>query len=144
MDALQHEHADECLERADDFLAEQPDAPQADDGRKRPQEIDRYDAPGRAKQQVGDPPRQRRVLPVAELPLLAQRKVLDEIELEVGAYQHRQRRPHHEVGGQHHCQHLAGLACGECHNFAKTASQPVLAARGKAVRHCDCSGSTDQ
>jgi hypothetical protein len=78
------------------------------------------------------------------LPFLAEGEVLDEIELEVGAHQHRQQRPHHEVGGQHHCQHLAGLARGECHDLAETASQPIRAARGKAVRHCDCSGSTDQ
>ena len=110
VDAFECEHCDERLNLAGDLARQPPDAIETQHRRQRSEQIDGVDAAGQPVEQIGDPPRQRRMLPIAELPFLAQSKVLGEIELQVGADEDRQHRPHQKVQSEHHSQDPAGPA----------------------------------
>jgi hypothetical protein len=66
------------------------------------------------------------MLPIAELPLLAEREILDEIELKVRTNENRQRGPHHKVERKDGGEDLTGLAPGKCDHRGKR----IAAGRG--------------
>ncbi len=113
MDAFEREHGDQRLELAGDLAGEQPYRVEADDNGERAEHIDRLHMADDAIGEIFDPPGQRRMLPVAELPLLAEREALGQIELQVPADQHRHDGPHHEVETEHPDENLAWFAAGK-------------------------------
>src|SRR5206468_9440008 len=113
MHALEREYGDQRGDLVGDLARELPDSIEADDGGEWPEQIKRVDGSGETIAEVGDPPRQRRMLPVAELPFLAEREILDEIELQVRAGEDRQDGPDREMQRQHAEQHGAGSPARE-------------------------------
>ena len=83
--ALEREHRDQAGQSAGRFPRQPPNRIKANGDRKRAEHVDRVDLAGQPVGDVGRPPWQRRVLPITELPFLAERKVLDEIKLKVRA-----------------------------------------------------------
>ncbi len=123
--ALEREHGDQGGEWIDDLARQPPHEIHRQHRRERAEQIDRVDIAGEPVGGVGQPPRQRRMLPVAELPFLAERKILDQVELEVGTDQDRHQRPDHEVRAEHEGKHRAGLG-------PRMGDRPVKRARGRA------------
>jgi hypothetical protein len=101
MDAFEREHRDQRGRRRDDLAGEAPHHIHGADRRQRPEQIDDVHVADEAIGELGEPPRQRRMLPVAELPFLAERQILGEIELQIAAHDERQRGPDSEMEGQH-------------------------------------------
>ena len=140
VDRFERRDRDQRLELAGHVARQQPDRIEADHRRQRPEHIDRVDLSGEAIGEVGDPPRQRRVLPVAELPFLAEREAFDQIELQVGGDQRRHQRPHHQMEAEHPGQHHGrpapgivddpveksanGVGCGHAATFPCRPSRP--------------------
>jgi hypothetical protein len=102
----------QCAKRPDDFATQQPDAVETEHGSERSQHINGLNVPGEAINEVCNPPRQWRVLPVTELPFFPERQVLGQIELQVGTDQDRNKCPHREVNAEDHRQHGARGAAG--------------------------------
>ncbi len=107
MQALEHDHREQRGLRRGDPATEPPYRVECDHAGERAEQIDDANVAGRPIGQILDPPGQRRMLPISELPFLAERQPLRQVELEVAAHQDGQRGPHQEVRAE---QQRAGAA----------------------------------
>ncbi len=123
VDALQCEDCDQSLEFAKHVAHQEPHAVEADRGRQRAEHIDRVNVPDHAIGEVGEPPRQWRMLPVAELPFAAEREVFEQVELKIGRGQDRHDRPDHDMQTDHPGQHGPRPAAGEFHRPVEERAQ---------------------
>ena len=106
--AFEREHGDECLKWPDDIARQEPDAVEAEYCGERSEEVDGVDLAGEPVDEISGPPWQWRVLPVAELPFLAEREILGEVELQVAGDRNRQQGPDEQMQTKHCRQDPAG------------------------------------
>jgi hypothetical protein len=122
MDAFQNKDGEQGLHRADELARQEPNPVAANHRRDRPQQIDGVDMADKAVDQIGSPPRQRRMLPIAELPFLAEGEVLGEVELQIGADEDGQHGPDEEMSAQDHAERRARLAARIVDDRCETAT----------------------
>jgi len=97
MHAVEDEHGDERADRADQRPRRRPHQREGGEHRELRERVKGDVDADRAVDELDHPPRQRRQLVVAELPLAPVGQRFDEIERQIGIDQRRQRRPNQEM-----------------------------------------------